>query len=261
METPPISIVIVNYRSAARLARLLASLPAQDGRYSVIVANNDPSESRVLQELGKTFPFLLIETGANRGFAAGANAGALAASGDIIGFINPDTLWSDVSFETIRSLFETNPTTGIIGLSLTEQDGTPEAYSFGHDPSLIELIRNNTLRNHPSAQPEKKLVATDWVSGGALFIRKDLFQKLGGFDERFFLYFEDADLCRRARLEGAAVRLASHLPIIHIGGQSQESKALQKGYFYTSQSAYFRKHRPRVEYYALRLLRFLRYGL
>ncbi len=261
MNTPLFSIVIVNYKSAARLARLLASLPARNGEYSVIVANNDPSESRVLGQLSSAFPFTLIETGANRGFAAGANVGALAATGDIIGFINPDMLWDGVSFEAIRSAFESDGETGIIGLGLTDPNGRPEDWSFGHDPSLTELIKNNILRNRQTNQPEKKSLLTDWVSGGALFIRKDLFQKLGGFDEDFFLYFEDADLCRRARLLGTKVRIAPHLPIIHLGGQSQESQALQKRYFYTSQSAYFRKHRPRAEYYMLRFLRFLRYGL
>lgn len=254
METPPFSIVIVNYRSAARLARLLASLPARNGEYAVIVANNDPSESRVLEQLSKTFSFLLIETGANRGFAAGANIGALAATGDIIGFLNPDMLWDGATFRAIRSIFEADATTGIIGLKLTDEGGQTEAWSSGSDPSLVGLIANNILWSYQDSQ-------VDWVSGGALFIRKGLFQKLGGFDERFFLYFEDADLCRRARLEGMSIRLADHLPIIHMGGRSQESKASQKGYFYASQSVYFRKHRPRAEYYMLRFLRFLRYGL
>ena len=255
MQTPPFSIVIVNYRSAARLARLLLSLPPErNGEYTIIVANNDPSESRILEQLSKTFSFLLIETGANRGFAAGANIGALAATGDIIGFLNPDMLWDGATFKAIRSVFETDATVGIVGLRLTDGNGQTEAWSSGNDPSLAGLIANNILWGYQDSQ-------IDWVSGGALFIRKDLFQKLGGFDERFFLYFEDADLCRRARLLGTSVRLADHLPIIHMGGRSQESKASQKRYFYISQSAYFHKHRPRAEYYTLRFLRFLRYGL
>ena len=261
METSPrISIVIVNYRSAARIGRLLRSLP-RAADISIIVANNDLSERRVLEELSRTAGFILIETGANRGFAAGANTGALAAEGDIIGFLNPDMLWSDTDIRSVRALFEENPKTGIIGLRLTSPSGETEAWSSGNDPSLAGLILANLYRTDRHAATKEAFQSIDWVSGGALFIRTELFRKLGGFDERFFLYFEDADLCRRARQSGSDVLLAGHLPIIHFGGLSQESRPLQKRHFYASQGAYYRKHRGAIEYRLLRFFRFLRYGI
>jgi GT2 family glycosyltransferase len=256
---PPFSIVIVNYKSASRLSRLLSTLPSQHDGFSIIIVNNDPSESRVLSKLSERLGFLLIETGGNIGFAAGGNIGALAATGDIIGFLNPDMRWRDVRPHALHTLFDTEPHTGIIGLGLTDETGIPEVWSFGNDPSLHELLKNNLLpRNNSNETPT---TTTDWVSGGALFIRKNLFQKLSGFDERFFLYFEDADLCLRARAEGATVRRIADMPIIHAGGKSQTSAAVQKRHFYTSQSNYFKKHRPSWEYVILRVLRFFRYGI
>jgi GT2 family glycosyltransferase len=82
------------------------------------------------------------------------------------------------------------------------------------------------------------------VSGCALFLRKDLFEELSGFDESFFLYYEDIDLCRRAKEKGITVSYRSDLPLIHLGGKSQPSLQAQKREYFRSQCRYFQKHRP-----------------
>lgn len=260
-----ISIIFVNYRSAGRLAAALESLFRIEGDrpdIEVIVVNNDREESLVLRGLRKTYRFLLLENEQNLGFGQAANIGACEARGGIIGFLNPDTVWQKKSLEEAGRIFGKNQQVGVVGMSLIGSDGRPEAWSFGKEPALRRVFCNNLwpFRKNPSRE-KTGLLAVDWVSGGALFIRKNIFSDLGGFDGDFFLYFEDADLCRRVRETGYGVGLSLELLVVHHGGTSQTSFREQKRFFYASQDRYFRKHRPRWEFFLLKALRFLRYGM
>ena len=95
------------------------------------------------------------------------------------------------------------------------------------------------------------------MSGAALFVRKESFEAAGGFDERFFLYFEDMDLCSRVRSMGQRVAFYPEVVIRHLGGASSTSGHLQKREFYRSQRLYFEKHRPEAEAKAVGLLQHL----
>ncbi len=96
----------------------------------------------------------------------------------------------------------------------------------------------------------------DWVSGCALFIRQDLFSRLGGFDEDFFLYFEDVDLCHRAKNLGYEIIVTEKMRLTHLGGRSLKQSAARKRHYYRSQDIYFKKCRPKLEGFFLKLLRF-----
>lgn len=262
---PRISLIFVNYRSSGSLARALESIRSiENGAsdFEIIVVNNDRNERAVLEGLEKSFRFSLIGNEQNGGFAQGANIGAKAARGSILGFLNPDIAWQEKCLSGIGRMFENDARIGISGMRLLRPDGQPEAWSYGSEPDIWGVLRNNlfSFLNDPPRESTPHPIV-DWVSGGALFIRSDLFRDLSGFDERFFLYFEDADLCRRARNSGYRVSLASSFPLIHYGGKSQLSILSQKRFFYASQSAYFKKHRPRFEYFLLRFLRFLRHRM
>jgi hypothetical protein len=259
---PDISLIFVNYRSAGCLERALRSLLSFEGDApEIIIVNNDKEESAALGELQKTYGFSLIENEKNGGFGQGANIGAASSSGRILGFLNPDIAWQKRCLGEIEDAFRNDERIGIAGMQLFSPDGEPEAWSNGREPSLWRILRNNLLPFRKKTSGRIALpVPTDWVSGGALFIRKGIFQDLGGFDERFFLYFEDADLCRRVRKSGHGVFLLPAFPLVHYGGKSQPSLAFQKKQFYASQETYFKKHRPRSEYFFLRLFRFLRHG-
>lgn len=124
--------------------------------------------------------------------------------------------------------------------------------------TLWDLIGNNIgFQRSKKIWESKEKIPCDWVSGAALFIRRELFQKLGGFDENFFMYYEDIDLCRRAKKIGSEV---IHFPVVeirHFGGKSflKNSDGLQKKYFYNSQDYYFKKHFGRKTAFITRLLR------
>ena len=262
------SLVIVNYRSGRYLAGALESLGRAEDvrRFEVIVVNNDSDESRLLAGLQRVFSFRLIESGENLGFGGGNNLGVQAARGTIVGFINPDTLWGEAKLEAIARLFQSDGALGARGLSLVTLSGQPERWSYGKEPTLARLLRHNllpfldhVLQGQADVLPTVP-EAADWVSGGALFMRKEVFEMIGGYDERFFLYFEDVDLCRRVRERGYTVRHASSLPLSHYGGKSHPSSEMQKKNFFASQDRYFAKHRPPIERTVLRFCRFVRYG-
>jgi len=259
-NTPLYSLIFVNYGSARYLAEAIQSIQHTEdlSRSELIVVNNDPNEYSVIHALSRIFGFIVIESGQNGGFGKGANLGAAAAQGHIIGFINPDILWTGRSLDSILSLLS-DQTIGVAGISLVDSNGQQESFSFGDELTFSRLIKNN-LFPIASRKNTSETITTDWVSGGALFMRKDDFSNIGGFDERFFLYFEDMDLCKRMRAFGKSIRLSFKTSITHRGGKSHPSHASQKRYFFESQETYMRKYRPKKEIFALRLLRLLRYG-
>ena len=257
--SPCISLVFVNYRSAQYLEAALQSLFSFEREadfFEVIVVNNDVSEGPTLQKLRQTFGFLLVESSDNIGFGGGSNLGARQARGKIIGFVNPDVLWIGTRLRGIAEIFDEERNIGILGMALLDADRRPERWSAGKEPSLASLLCNNIFPLKQALWQKEGLSFPDWVSGGALFVRAALFSEIGGFDERFFLYFEDVDLCAEARKRGFLVAHHSAFSLIHLGGKSSVSPSLQKKYFYESQKKYFEKHRPAWESKVLKFPRF-----
>jgi hypothetical protein len=261
MSTDPIiSLIFVNYRSAWYLAMALESLfslERESAVFEIIVVNNDSSESAELQALKQRFPFFLIESGENSGFGRGNNRGVSHARGSILGFINPDIMWTGAHLRRIVDFFNENSRAGVLGMTLIDTNKRPEPWSTGEYPSLASLFLNNLFPPRGRFRADQKFFFPDWVSGGALFIRKKLFAEIGGFDERFFLYFEDIDLCKAVRRRGFSVVCHTDFPLVHLGGKSQTSGRLQKKHFSLSQREYFRKHRPKWESGVLECLQFL----
>lgn len=256
---PQISLIVVNYRSAEYFTGALKSLFACEKEtdfFEVIAVNNDVSENKALINLQKTFPFQLVESGGNIGFGRGNNLGVKRAQGKILGFVNPDMVWTDECLGKIASAFDLDQKLGVLGMALLDTNKKPEAWSFGKEPSLANLFCNNLFPLRQVFGEKEKISLQDWVSGGALFIRADLFSAIGGFDEQFFLYFEDVDLCREARKRGFFVKRDASFLLVHLGGKSHLSTRDQKKYFLESQKKYFAKHRPKWESKALAYLQF-----
>ena len=255
---PRVSLIFVNYRSARYLFNALESLfsfEQERNFFEVIIVNNDVSERSALEALERSFPIRLIENGRNSGFGEGSNIGAKQARGEFLGFINPDILWTGICLSDLIGAFDEK--IGVLGMQILSENKEEEAWSAGKEPSLAGLFCNNVFPCRRAYWRNSDLSFPDWVSGGALFIRKDLFFSVGGFDKRFFLYFEDVDLCKKVRNYGHLVARYAKCSLIHLGGKSISSKRFQKKCFYDSQKKYFEKYRPVWENKLLGLLHFL----
>lgn len=197
---------------------------------------------------------IVSESQSNYGFGAGNNFGASQVSScpdkpDVLWLLNPDTLVSETDLEHALQWFESDPSVGIVGTGMVDGSGSPDL--AGHrDPSPIgEFVANagafGMLRRWSVSDPSlDRPGPVDWVSGASLLIRTEVFEQLGGFDEGFFLYFEEVDLCRRARNAGWKVIYEPRSRIVHLEGSStgiSRTKPMPR-YWYESRRRYFVKH-------------------
>jgi GT2 family glycosyltransferase len=230
---PRLSIVIVNYcqwhDTAALVRRLRGTASARSGAAEVIVVDNhsplDRTMARLVARLRRTPGVSLRRWGRNRGFARASNEGCRLSQGDWLLLLNPDVSVPDGFLEEVLALTEriadTDLRAGIVGLGLRNSDGSPQG-SAGPFPTLAGTLARLLLPRHRRkylALPASRRRRVPWVTGCCLLVRRDCWQQLGGFDEHFFLYYEDVDLCRRARDLGwsvwyePGVRVTHHAPL------------------------------------------------
>lgn len=258
MSDKTLSIIIVNYRSERILKNCLASIygkinPEID--FEIIIVNNDRQEK--LNEISLAYPGVeILNSKNNRGYGAGNNLGARRARGSLLFFLNPDTEILSENIQKIISLFLADNSLGILGSRILTLEDKVQKWIAGPQTSLINLIKNNLgLDNYKEIEKVQKPEKVDRVSGTALFIRKELFKTLGGFDENLFMYFEDEDLCQRVRNLGQKVLYFPEFSVRHVGGESYPEKKQQKKDYYRSQEYYFKKHRPIFERLVVKILK------
>jgi GT2 family glycosyltransferase len=120
--------------------------------------------------------------------------------------------------------------------------GETQPWCAGKKLTLGQFVKNNLgIIESKKIWESKNDVLTDWVSGAALTVRKEIFDKIGGFDENFFMYYEDMDLCGRARSLGYEVLYCPEISILHDGGKSRKNIFLQKIQFFKSMFYYIKK--------------------
>lgn len=231
-----LSIIIVNYRSEQYLKNCVASLfkYLQKIDFEIIVVNNDAQEQ--LAEIKVNYPeALVVDHKRNIGFGAGCNLGAKNAQGEVLWFLNPDTQIISSEAEKIIRKFSNDKGVGVIGAKLVDEKNNVQKWIAGQEITLASILANNFgYTRDKKIWESEKAVACAWVSGGAMFVRKNMFKKLQGFDEKFFMYFEDVDLCKRARLADYSVWHYPEIAVKHLGGRSRKSFIKQKMQYYKS---------------------------
>lgn len=247
-----ISVIVVNYRSEKFLADCFSSLQENfsDKSYEVIVVNNDDAPLKKIPD--SLTDIRIINMPSNSGFAKACNEGAKIAKSDIIFFLNPDTKIIAADLKGLFSVLD-KPTTGIVAPILLLNNNDIQPWSAGRALTIWSLIKNNI--NKKDLSINDNAMEFDWVSGGAFFISKKLFAVHGGFDENYFMYFEDMDLCRKVRRSGYKVLRLPSFSVLHLGGQSYSNKGLQKQHYFESQDYYFRKNFGFFTYFAVKILR------
>jgi GT2 family glycosyltransferase len=252
-----ISVIIPNYRSEGYLEKNIISVSEKIGRVAdieIILVNNDGKEK--LENIKKSFENVkIIDRGENIGFGAAINLGAKMAQGKYLFFLNPDCEIIAGDARQIIDLFEADKSIGILGCQLVGDDSQIQKWSAGTEMTISNLIRNNL--GFPGGQKiweSKKKIRASWVAGTAMFVKKGLFDEIGGFDEKYFMYFEDVDLCKRAEEAEKKTMYSPNFKVRHFGGGSYEDKRIQKRHYYDSQRHYFKKHSGKIGYSVLSVL-------
>ncbi|HEX6710834.1 MAG TPA: glycosyltransferase family 2 protein [Rubrobacter sp.] len=244
------SVLIVNYASWPFTLRCIESLLATGhGDFEILVVDNDSVEPPELPSSVR-----LIRNNQNVGFARAHNKGIDASTGDIVVLTNPDTVVERDFFEILEEFFDENPKVGISGPRILDSEGELQLSArreisalsgiLGRTSLLTRLFPKSSLvkSQFPAVTDQTHPTPVDWVSGACMVIRRAVLRDVGPLDERFFMYFEDADLCSRARAAGWLVYYLPHVEIIHQTGASSRSKPKSIWRLHKSAFLYHRKH-------------------
>ncbi len=240
-----ISFLIVNYDSEEHVKRLIEELAIKVRRsYEVIVSNNDPVHTFTTEYSN----VIVLENGHNIGFGKAHNRAAQRARGRYLCVINPDIYGITDHIDDIVVSFE-GENVGIVAPRICDQYHHVEKWSYGTQ----DLTPWSVLWNNMRGKKEHRVGRSDscipygmcslaWVTGALFFMEKSLFEKVGGFDENFFLYYEDVDLCRRVKARGFSIIRNISFTAHHISGASSNDYGRKKKSYYESQHYYFTKH-------------------
>jgi len=232
---PTLSFVILTYNSSKYIHNLLNSLfvkfgsQLKDGEYEIIVVDNNSTDTTV-EIVEKNFDkkVHLCKNTENSGFAKGINIGSKIAKGSYVLFINPDAEVIDGEVSSLLSVFNMHEKAGVVGGRILNWQGKDEL-SAGKFYTLINTLLlsfglEEVLRVRFSP---KKIQKVDFVSGGFMMVKKDVFEKFGGLDENLFMYIEDMEFCYRIKKKGLETYFCPGLTIRHIGqGSSDKSFAI-----------------------------------
>jgi GT2 family glycosyltransferase len=248
----------VNFNSGEHLARCLDSIAEHEPTLPALVIDNassDQSESAA-ERCGPSVR-LLRHTN-NLGFARAVNRGLAAGGGELVFLLNPDCRLRPGVVSRLAAELSAHPKCAIAAPQVLDVDGTVQGNARG-DPNLLtglfgrssllsrwfpqsRLARRNVQREAgPPGTDESTEV--NWVSGACMLARRAALAEVGGFDERYFLYWEDADLCRRLRQRGYSIRHVPSVSVVHSGGvSSRAAPALAIREFHRSAYTYYATH-------------------
>ena len=216
---PRISAIVLNYRTPKETVKCVQALLDQnlgDDMEILVVDNHSDDESMgILHARIKGLPHVhIIESKENGGFGHGYNLGVKHARGKYLLLNNPSKIIMKGSIEIMANLLEKDPSIGIVGPKLLHNDGTLRSSARAFPSPIDVVIKRTLLRNFFQYRIDRYLQTredpnierdADWVIGGCLLIAKNLMETIGGFDKRFFLFFEDIDLCRACHAIGKRV--------------------------------------------------------
>lgn len=256
-QAPQTTAVVVTYQSERTIREAMwAAQRARDRHLLDCIVVDNGSSDATAAILARDFAWARVMlTGTNNGFGRGCNIGLAQVSTPYTIFINPDAVVEPEAIESMLAFLERHPRAGIVGPAIIEGEmggahalqETGERMTPGAQVrAVIPFIRRrSSTRPIVPGAPAKR---TGWVCGAVLMVRTDLMKQLGGFDPRFFLYWEETDLCKRVEDLGFEVWALGEAVAHHVGGASSSSAdgtriggCIAKHYF-QSRYYYMRKH-------------------
>ena len=252
-----LSIIIVSWNVKKVLTNCIGSIEENSASepFEVIVVDNASSD-RTVEFVRNKFPdVVIIANSQNLGFAAANNQGIEKSQGEYILLLNPDTIVHSGSLDVLIEFMDENEDVGICGPQLLNQDGTIQSSARCFPTFRGALYRHTALRFlHIFREEYKKWLMkgfdhksqmdVDQIMGAALMIKRTIIDHIGAMDERFFMYYEEVDLCYKVKQAGWRVVFMPEVAIIHLGGQSSGQIPVKKQMMaITSLLKFFRKHR------------------
>ncbi|CAN5461078.1 glycosyltransferase family 2 protein [soil metagenome] len=238
LAAPRVAVVIVNYQTYAELHACLASLGPPRDEFAFVVVDHSTTP-RAADDIGAAFPHIhLLRVDANEGFAAGVNRGARLLDARYTLLLNPDSIASPDLAPRLADWMDAAPDVGAAGPRIENADGSIQASArrfpdlttgiAGRSSWLTRVLPRNPLSRR-NLDPATRLHAgpanVDWVSGACMIVRREAFESVGGMDEGFFLYWEDADFCRRLTQTGWRIVYNPGFTVRHTGGASSRHAA------------------------------------
>lgn len=260
-----ISIITLNYKKKELTIACLTSLYEQfvqdfmQDKIELIIVDNDSQDDSVdvlNQEItNKGYKNVqVIANDTNAGFGAGCNKGAATALGEYLLFLNNDTIVKDKSIFEMAHYLATHSEASILGGQMKNFDGTlqPCAGTFYTLwPAFLLLVGGHKIGLLDKSPKQVKKV--DWVKGGMMMVRKEIFKRLGGFDEKIFMYIEDMELCYRASQAGYAVYFYPTATVLH-KEQGSSNKTFAIVNIYKNLLYFYKKHRSQNEYVIMKTM-------
>lgn len=251
---PVVSVIIVNFHTSRLIDDCIDSLfnLSKETPFEVIVVDNASESLRESLKNASRKEVRIIQLPENIGFGRANNAGAAIAEGHHLFFLNPDTVLLNDAVTILSQFLDNNPDCGACGGNLFDENQSPATSlkRFAPGPAweineLLHLLPEKIIygRNRNFNHLGRPLRVA-YVTGADLMIRKETFERLGGFAPEFFMYYEETDLCRRIRREGLWICSVPQARIIHLEGKNRGAKTAgwKTDIIEESRSIYYRRN-------------------
>lgn len=255
-----LSTIIVSWNTQAPLRDCLISIgnPAETIGTEIILVDNASTDNTV-EMVARDFPQVkLICNPTNVGFGAANNRGIRASSGRYILFLNSDTIVPPGALTELVRFMDDHPRAAACSPRLARPDGNAQAFAFGGDPTPGYLFARGWTRlflHRPLHDWETRIAqVVDWVSAACLMTRREALEQMRGFNEDFFMYFEDNDLCLRLRRAGWQIWYNPAVTITHLGGASVKQSTARSQWYETSLRHFYAKHYSPLARLALEIM-------
>lgn len=248
----PLSVIVVSADSGPGLRECVRRVLACTTPLELLLIDNashDGVPAAVARACAHDVRFRLIQNHRNLGFGPAANSAAKHATGELLLVLNPDCLLDQASLDRLLAVFAKEKQVGLLGAVVCDAQGVPDPASHRRDPllrrALASLSGGEGERVEVGGAMPEGLVEAEAVSGALMLLPRNLFERLGGFDEGYFLHCEDLDLCRRVRDAGWRVLLAGDVRVPHgKGGSSRHRPVFVSRHKHRGMWRWFRKFDP-----------------
>lgn len=257
-----LSIIIVSCNTQLLLEKALNSIKKSGDPFKkLLIVFDNGSKDGTQEMIKKKFPWVVyLRSETNLGFSKAVNRAAQQAQGDYLLLLNSDARLQEDSIQKAVEWMEQNPRCAVCGAQLLNEDGTLQN-SIANFPTLLTELANKSIlrRLFPKKFPGKEYQsgrpqAVESVIGAFFLIRKTIWDELGGFDERYFFFFEETDFCLRATQRGYLVYYLPQVKVWHGQGKTAKTRLSEARIeYWKSRYRYFKTHHPLYKYLILKI--------